>query len=71
MHEGGYSDFYVPFCGLAFIEEMAGVSTGQKDPVLTDVENWGYQALQSWQDGIIKSVQEGPLTLLRLKVRLS
>eukprot|EP00877_Chromochloris_zofingiensis_P008849 jgi/Chrzof1/4217/Cz14g03140.t1 len=68
MHEGGYSDFYVPFCGLAFIEEMAGVSTGQKDPVLTDVENWGYQALQSWQDGIIKSVQEGPLTLLRLKL---
>jgi hypothetical protein len=25
LHEGGYSDVYVPFCGLAAIEEMAGV----------------------------------------------
>ena len=23
-HEGGYSDVYVPFCGLAAIEAMAG-----------------------------------------------
>jgi hypothetical protein len=24
-HEGGYNPAYVPFCGLAVLEEMAGV----------------------------------------------
>ncbi len=24
-HEGGYSSFYVPYCGLAVIEEMSGI----------------------------------------------
>ena len=23
-HEGGYSSFYVPYCGLAVIEQMSG-----------------------------------------------
>jgi acetoin utilization deacetylase AcuC-like enzyme len=27
FHEGGYSEYYVPFCGLAVMEEMAGVTT--------------------------------------------
>ncbi|TDS84249.1 class II histone deacetylase [Nesterenkonia aurantiaca] len=31
LQEGGYSPIYVPFCGLAVIEEMAGVSTGTQD----------------------------------------
>jgi acetoin utilization deacetylase AcuC-like enzyme len=26
-HEGGYNPVYVPFCGLAVLEEMAGVHT--------------------------------------------
>ena len=30
--EGGYSESYVPFCGLATIETLAGVSTGVVDP---------------------------------------
>jgi hypothetical protein len=25
LHEGGYSDLYVPFCGLAAVEGLAGV----------------------------------------------
>lgn len=31
-HEGGYSEAYVPFCGLAVIEELCGVSSGLADP---------------------------------------
>lgn len=31
LQEGGYSPYYVPFCGLGVIEELAGVSTGTAD----------------------------------------
>ncbi|NLT27394.1 MAG: class II histone deacetylase [Microbacteriaceae bacterium] len=31
-HEGGYSAAYVPFCGLAVIEELSGHRTGVDDP---------------------------------------
>ncbi|MEM9747864.1 MAG: class II histone deacetylase, partial [Actinomycetota bacterium] len=31
-HEGGYSDFYVPLCGVAVIEEMSGIASGVRDP---------------------------------------
>jgi hypothetical protein len=27
VHEGGYSELYVPFCGLAVIEQMSGIKT--------------------------------------------
>lgn len=36
FHEGGYSAYYVPFCGLAVIEEMAGVTTKVVDPELEE-----------------------------------
>jgi acetoin utilization deacetylase AcuC-like enzyme len=32
IHEGGYSDYYVPFCGLAVVEALAGTRTGVEDP---------------------------------------
>lgn len=34
VHEGGYSEFYVPFCGLATIEALSGIRTKVEDPVL-------------------------------------
>jgi acetoin utilization deacetylase AcuC-like enzyme len=34
VHEGGYSEAYVPFCGHAAIEELAGVATAVEDPLL-------------------------------------
>jgi acetoin utilization deacetylase AcuC-like enzyme len=34
IHEGGYSAAYVPFCGLAVLEELAGVRSGVEDPYL-------------------------------------
>ena len=34
MHEGGYSEAYVPFCGLATIEALSGLSSEVVDPLL-------------------------------------
>ncbi|MGQ0336029.1 class II histone deacetylase [Halomonas elongata] len=34
IHEGGYSEAYVPFCGHAAIEELAGIRTAVEDPLL-------------------------------------
>lgn len=42
-HEGGYSELYVPFCGLAVLEEMTGHRTSVEDPYWADVSAWGYQ----------------------------
>ena len=35
-HEGGYSSGYVPYCGLAIVERLAGVQTGVVDPWLDE-----------------------------------
>ena len=32
VHEGGYSESYVPFCGLAIVEELSGHKTEVLDP---------------------------------------
>lgn len=34
MHEGGYSEAYVPFCGLATIEALSGLGSEVVDPLL-------------------------------------
>jgi acetoin utilization deacetylase AcuC-like enzyme len=34
VHEGGYAEAYVPFCGLALIETLAGERTEVEDPFL-------------------------------------
>lgn len=34
VHEGGYSEAYVPFCGHAVVEVMAGAAMGVDDPGL-------------------------------------
>ncbi|MES2938738.1 MAG: class II histone deacetylase [Pseudomonadota bacterium] len=31
-HEGGYSNFYAPYCGLAVMEELSGIKTEVSDP---------------------------------------
>ena len=31
-HEGGYSSMYVPYCGLAVMEELSGIRTHVDDP---------------------------------------
>ncbi|MEW5309026.1 MAG: hypothetical protein WDW38_000939 [Sanguina aurantia] len=67
LHEGGYSEIYVPFCGLAVLEAMSGIKTGVVDPWLHEVAHWGYQALQPHQALVVdKSV--AVVELLREKV---
>lgn len=34
VHEGGYSESYVPFCGHALIEQLSGIKTDVADPAL-------------------------------------
>ncbi|MDE2446472.1 MAG: class II histone deacetylase [Alphaproteobacteria bacterium] len=50
VHEGGYSESYVPFCGQALIEQLAGMKTGVADPALDFIKaqqpNAGFQAYQ-------------------------
>jgi acetoin utilization deacetylase AcuC-like enzyme len=37
VHEGGYAEAYVPFCGHAVVEAMAGESMGVEDPGLEPI----------------------------------
>ncbi len=34
VHEGGYAEAYVPFCGLAILEALAGKRSAVADPEL-------------------------------------
>lgn len=58
VHEGGYSEQYVPFCGLAVIEQLAGLRTKVQDPYWEDVYNFAYQELQPHQDACIKAAEQ-------------
>lgn len=49
VHEGGYSESYVPYCGLAVLEEMSGVKTAIADPWAPLMAGWGQQDLQPHQ----------------------
>jgi acetoin utilization deacetylase AcuC-like enzyme len=52
-HEGGYAPTYVPFCGLAVMEELSGVKTPVDDPMAARAASAGGQELQPHQDEII------------------
>lgn len=54
-HEGGYSKDYVPYCGLAVLEELSGVKTAVSDPYLSEVTQWGYHSLQAHQATVVDS----------------
>jgi len=54
MHEGGYSEAYVPFCGHRVVEELAGVETGLVDPFLPKfIEQQPTADHVAWQCGEI------------------
>jgi acetoin utilization deacetylase AcuC-like enzyme len=57
IHEGGYAPAYTPFCGLAVLEELSGVSTGVEDPFLPIFEGYGYQELQPHQEAVIAAAE--------------
>jgi acetoin utilization deacetylase AcuC-like enzyme len=55
LHEGGYSNAYVPFCGLAAIEGLAGIRTDVQDPFLDAFTADAYQDLQPHQEAVINA----------------
>ena len=52
VHEGGYSSFHVPFCGLAVFESLTGEPSGIDDP-FNEVAGLPYQDLQPHQAAVI------------------
>ena len=62
-HEGGYSEFYVPFCGAAVIETLAGINSGVVDPYegTAGVAN---QELKPHQQEAVSAAVTGPLDAL-------
>ncbi len=54
-HEGGYSNAYVPFCGLAVVEEFAGIRTAVADPYLEELMLMGGQLLEPHQAAAIEA----------------
>lgn len=53
-HEGGYSESYVPFCGLAMIETLASVDSGVVDPFAERFAQLPGQDLQPHQEAAIE-----------------
>jgi acetoin utilization deacetylase AcuC-like enzyme len=51
-HEGGYSPFHVPFCGLAALEGFTGIASGVEDPYAS-LSRLPYQELQAHQAAVI------------------
>uniref|UniRef100_A0A0G4FVG4 Histone deacetylase domain-containing protein n=1 Tax=Chromera velia CCMP2878 TaxID=1169474 RepID=A0A0G4FVG4_9ALVE len=64
-HEGGYSDIYCPYCGLATVEALAGLRSAVQDPFLEEVNGWGYQELQKHQEEVIDATTSGALAKLQ------
>lgn len=59
IHEGGYSESYVPFCGLAVVEALSGYRTEVADPFLPAVS--GHQPnprFEAFQNGLIDEIAE-------------
>ena len=53
-HEGGYSPFYVPFCGLATLETLAGIRTEVVDPLAAGRLTDPWQQVQPHQAAAIE-----------------
>jgi acetoin utilization deacetylase AcuC-like enzyme len=62
-HEGGYAESYIPFCGHALMEALAGKRTAVEDPIL------GFIQAQQPPEAAIQ-FQRGLLDHLRLSVNL-
>lgn len=63
IHEGGYSDFYVPLCGVAVIEQLSGITTTVRDPYAR-TERVANQTLKPYQQEYLDIAKRGPLAML-------
>ena len=57
-HEGGYSTAYVPFCGLAVMEELVEWRSGVEDPYLSAIRSIGGQELYPHQKVVVDGAAE-------------
>jgi acetoin utilization deacetylase AcuC-like enzyme len=57
VHEGGYSEFYVPFCGLAVVEELAGARTAVADPYLEEATRMAGHSITRDQLAVIDAAE--------------
>jgi hypothetical protein len=57
IHEGGYSATYVPYCGLAVIEELSGHKTPIDDPFGEALPHYGQMGLQPHQAAAIAKAE--------------
>jgi acetoin utilization deacetylase AcuC-like enzyme len=46
VHEGGYAEAIVPFCGVAIMETLSGEASGVEDPTAAMFEAWQPNARQ-------------------------
>lgn len=56
-HEGGYSPWYVPFCGLRVVETLSGIDTGIVDPYCEVWRELPGQSLQPHQRQLVDEVK--------------
>jgi acetoin utilization deacetylase AcuC-like enzyme len=56
VHEGGYSAPYVPFCGLAVIEELSELTSGASDPFDVIISAFPAQILSDHQKNRIEAI---------------
>lgn len=54
-HEGGYSAPYVPFCGMAVLEELVGESSGVDDPYMAFFSAYPQRSLEPWQQEMVSA----------------
>lgn len=57
IHEGGYAEFYTPFCGLAVMEELSGIKTDVEDPFAHHI-NKSVQLLQPHQATVLEQAKK-------------
>jgi acetoin utilization deacetylase AcuC-like enzyme len=57
--EGGYSEWYVPFCGLAVVEELLGCKSGIEDPFLSRWTPFSGDPLMPHQADAVRSAAFG------------
>lgn len=57
-HEGGYSASYVPYCGLAVMEQLTGIRTAIDDPFMVSFGAYPGQDLMPHQDAAIAAAVE-------------
>lgn len=62
VHEGGYAESYVPFCGTAVMEALSGIRTEVRDPLLEFIQQqqpratfaqFQRRAIDGWRSSLV------------------